>query len=623
VTQKPTNDYYTNSNLSTWPNQQNKAQLLSPNSRLVEVAQIFTERAKKRIELMGEESCSAILLRALIRHNSIHKDPEEEFGSLEGCSTPEYELSSDDDPEAGTELQGSQPSALSQMNPSETFALKSFEDKSSTAITFLQLHFFLSSVKKFTPSMQVALRNFIEREVRMPLSHVDLIGTFLENWGDLNFAHDIYSTAYSQLEPHQTVEKYEIAGNISSILEKQERFVEMEAFSRDLVLHSTQENGKEHDLTMEWLIYLSISLWGQDKKEESRVLDWEIWETRKRTLGENHRETLSSARQCWKSVDDDGESEALCRQILSRRETHLGHNDAETLQSYTDLLELTIRKEGKENEAIEKSYWELLNRKRIHLGDENEDTRRTAWDLIGHLKYTRKYGDAEVVCLRLLKLDRKILGDLHKDTLMTVDSLKECLEKQGKLGRLENVNRSLFKAFRRSRCVGHHDTLKAASRLVDTLLKNGKDQEAESILRSMLDIDRAIVAEDSYWRMFFFFDLGVLLYRQEQWSEAEIIFRAMLNALNGDGQKDEDTWEEGKGGGQETMSKAADDHSQSKIDEDDVGEDCLRITIADVLQELEHVLLFQGKAEEANIIGCKLALEIAGGRGPELWKDID
>jgi hypothetical protein len=142
-----------------------------------------------------------------------------------------------------------------------------------------------------------------------------------------------------------------------------------------------------------------------------------------------------------------------------------------------------------------------------------------------------KYDLAEAVCSRLRKLKRKILGDQHKDILETVGALRECFEKQGKHEAIEYLDRSVFKSLRKSYSIAHNDTLCAASKLVDTLVENGKDLEAEKFLRRMLNIDQSIVAADNHRRTHFAFDFGILLYRQEKWSEAENTFRDMLNTL--------------------------------------------------------------------------------------------
>jgi hypothetical protein len=82
-------------------------------------------------------------------------------------------------------------------------------------------------------------------------------------------------------------------------------------------------------------------------------------------LGENHRKILDSARHLLLSLEDDEVLEALCRQILDRRENHLGRNDADTVDSYEDLLQHYIRK--KDIKGTEKVYWEILELQRLQL----------------------------------------------------------------------------------------------------------------------------------------------------------------------------------------------------------------------------------------------------------------
>jgi tetratricopeptide (TPR) repeat protein len=382
-----------------------------------------------------------------------------------------------------------------------------------------------------------------------------------------------------------------------------------------MISESSEEYDGEHERTLDWLQGLSISLRAQDKYMEAEAVMRKVWEIRKRTLGENHRETLKSARHLSLSIEDRGESEALCRHILDRRENHLGRDDADTVESCEDLLQHYIKK--KDSKGTEKLYWEILNLQRLRLGDEHEDTRRAAWDLVSYLEKLAKYDMAEAVCLHLLKIERKILGDQDEATLMTVECLRRCFQEQGKHASIEYLDRTVFKSFRKLYSIGHNETLWAASRLVDTFFENGKDSEAENFLRRLLNIDQSTFACDNYWWSLFAFDLGILLYRQERWPEAEHTFRNLLTTLQKNACE------------QEIKS---DIHNTSKTNsgqgqgqgEDDEEEDYVNLFVSDVLQELAYVLAQQGKEEEATAIKEELAIEEAAGRWPsELWEDID
>jgi tetratricopeptide (TPR) repeat protein len=297
---------------------------------------------------------------------------------------------------------------------------------------------------------------------------------------------------------------------------------------------------------------------------------------------------------------------------MERREIHLGRSDGDTLESYKDLLQHYIKKgNGKETEKL---YWEILALQRLQLGDDHKDTRNTAWDLVGCLIKLAKYNIAEAVCLRLLKLERKILGDQHEDTLKTVTCLKQCLKKQGKYDAIEHLDWTMFKSFRTFYSIGHEKMLQAALRLVDTLFENGKDLEAEKFLLRLLNIDQSIVARDNYWRSCFAFDLGILLYRQERWPEAEDTFRNILTTLQDNRHK-----RESKG----DIDSSSETNSGQEEREDDEEHEDLDCFISIVLQELAYVLAQQGKEEEAIVIKEELAIEEAAGRWPRPWEDMN
>ena len=153
-----------------------------------------------------------------------------------------------------------------------------------------------------------------------------------------------------------------------------------------------------------------------------------------------------------------------------------------------------------------------------------------------------------------------------------------------------------------------------ASRLVGTLFENGKDSEAENFLRRLLNIDQSILACDNCWRSDFAFDLGILLYRQEKWPEAEHTFRNLLTTLQKISYEQES---------KSDIDNTSETNSGQGQGEDDEEDEYIYISISDVLQELAYVLAQQGKEEEATAIKEELAIEEAAGRWPSLWEDID
>jgi Tetratricopeptide repeat/NACHT domain len=463
---------------------------------------------------------------------------------------------------------------------------------------------------------RAVFQNLVEQAAIFAPITLCMLGYILSSNDLLDQAIELCSIAYSRAEKHDRSAMDDIAILIDNLLYDEGRLAESEVFCRKVASDFNDEFGGEHECTLRWLRRLSISLRDQDKYKEAEVHIRKVWEIRKQTLGENHRDTLDSARDLSLSLEDGDESEALCRQVKDRREVHLGRADRDTLESYKDLLQHYIKKEpGEETEQL---YWEILDLHRLQLGDEHENTRNAAWDLVGYLKEIEKYDIAEAVCLRLLKIERKLLGDQNECTLETAAFLKQCLKKQRKYDAIEHLDRTIFKSFRTYYSIGHEKTLKAASSLVDTLFKNGKDLEAEKFLLRLLNIDRSIIARKIYWWSHFAFEFGILLYRQEKWTEAEDIFRNILSTLR----ENEHNW----------VSKAdIDDNSSENSSRqgeggeggDDEDDELFDYFISDILQELAFVLNQQGQEEEAIAIKEELTIKEAAGRRPSPWLDIN
>jgi len=613
-----------------WFNALSKQQPDSPKYRFFDAAQSLNERGRHRIQHMGKESISATVITFLLGLVCSCKKCRE-FPEADSSSESKRVWSS-------TTQKLTEKKILAREIPAFRFyqllssssgflALQrseviSFEEEISTSI---RLHEFLNNLvdQECSPAISSSLREFVNKSATLPIDHGREIANFLENWDDLQGALDVQLTLFSRIEQSNTSEQNRIALDIIEILCDQGNFEESETWCRRFVSQNTLVHGKEHELTLKWLCKLSNTLWQRHANEETRAIDRYLWEIRKRNLGDNHVETLLSARNLSTSIKDKVEAERLCRQTLNLREAHLGRKHADTLESYKDLLDHGVWKNA--DHETEKLYWGLLDIQRLQLGDDHEDTRATAWELAGHLKCMNKYASAEGLCLRLLEIERKVLGDTHEDTLRTVDLLVECFEEQQKCHAAEQLHRSLFRALHKAHSIGHHATLIAASKLVDALFVNENDKEAETIIRKILSTAPKIVALDSHWRKKFTFELGILLYRQEKWLEAERTFRDMIlippSGLNG-----ENIWGESYQLDEGVYFHLCDsvDSDESSEDKDEVC-DSMWIMISDVVQELKYILRQQGKAEAADNIEFELGVQeqVKGSPAPDLWEDID
>jgi tetratricopeptide (TPR) repeat protein len=614
----------------------------------------FKIEVQQKIAVVGERSIYGAFLRLIadsfidvpgwdILDNASNKsarfqiddeDREDDSEIYFHAGGPDCDWISDNFSEASIQFEESQSLAIATMDTNIETTPKALWEGPSTAQPLLlpllsrlqespviaveeQARIFLQMMLSFEFMEELdtlaVFQSLVEQAAKFTPRALQLFGSAFDS-NDSDHTFELYSIAYSRAQRHGIFWMHIVATELAELLNDQGKLAESEVLCRKMVSEFTEEYGGEHERTLGWLQSLSFCLLEQAKYMEAEAIMRTVWEICKRTWGENHRETLEIARRLSLCIEHGGESEALCRQVLDRREKHLGRNDADTVESYEDLLQHYLKK--KDSRGTEKLYWEILNLQRLRLGDEHEDTRRAACDLVSYLEELAKYDMAEAVCLHLLKIERKILGDQEHDTLETVKCLRRCLRKQGKLASIEYLERTVFKSFRKFYSIGHNETLQAASRLVDTLFENGKDSEAENFLRRLLNIDQSILACDNCWRSSFAFDLGILLYRQEKWPEAEHAFRNLLTTLQKNAYEQEsmsdidNTIETHSGQGQ----------GQGEDDEEDGYIDCF---ISHVLQELAYVLAQQGKEEEADAIKEELAIEEAAGRLPWLWEDID
>jgi hypothetical protein len=206
-------------------------------SKWIETGQEFRDEVKQRIDLLGEKSSSGRFLLYVTRRFTDVADWDMSKHASGETSTQIIRIQTDDvdsegdserecldgGSEASVEVEESQSSMITGANGNKVLALEGLQDESSTAQLlsslafaclkescpveeqvdmFLQMSFFLDS-EELTPSLHAVLRSFVRRALKIPTSHLFILGNFLDDWDDLDGAFKIFSVAYSRVEQQE------------------------------------------------------------------------------------------------------------------------------------------------------------------------------------------------------------------------------------------------------------------------------------------------------------------------------------------------------------------------------------------------------------------------------------
>jgi hypothetical protein len=220
---------------------------------------------------------------------------------------------------------------------------------------------------------------------------------------------------------------------------------------------------------------LAILLKNQGKLAEAEPLYREALAGRRRTLGGDHHNTLTSMHNLASLLIMQGklgEAEPLCREALAGRRRTLGDQHPSTLGFINTLANL-LNAQGKQGEA-EPLYREALAGRRRALGDEHPDTLGSINNLAEHLRNQGKLDEAEPLSREALAGRKSTLGDEHPDTLGSINNLANLLCAQGKHGEAEPLYLEALAGKRRTLGDEHPSTLTSTRNLASLLFTQGK-----------------------------------------------------------------------------------------------------------------------------------------------------
>jgi tetratricopeptide (TPR) repeat protein/tRNA A-37 threonylcarbamoyl transferase component Bud32 len=246
--------------------------------------------------------------------------------------------------------------------------------------------------------------------------------------------------------------------------------------------------------------------------------------TRRRVLGEEHPQTLSSINQMGVLLDSQGKLEEAgryYREALEKFRRVLGEEHSETLTSINNMGFL-MWAEGKPSEA-EPYFREALEKRRRLLGEAHPDLLTSISNMGGLLHSQGKLDEAEPYVREALQKSRRVLGEEHPDTLISIGNLGSLLRAQGKLDEAEPYYREALEKSRRVLGEEHPDTLIAISNMGFLLRAEGKLDEAEPYYREALTKYRRVLGHEHAETLISIDNLGSLLSSRGQYAAAEAL----------------------------------------------------------------------------------------------------
>jgi tetratricopeptide (TPR) repeat protein len=235
--------------------------------------------------------------------------------------------------------------------------------------------------------------------------------------------------------------------------------------------------GEEHQDTLSCLNSLALPYSARGRWKEAEELHVQVLETIKRVLGDEHPATLNSMNNLALTYWDQErwkEAEELHLQVLETRKRVLGDEHPDTLSSLHNLA-LTYWDQERRKEAEELHLQVLETRKRV-LGDEHPNTLTVMNNLALTYKYQEQWKEAEALGLQVLEIRKRVLGDEHPDTLTSMNNLAHTLHSLGQNDEAISLMEQCFQL--KMRALGpHHPDTESSLEILNLLRREKVESE--------------------------------------------------------------------------------------------------------------------------------------------------
>ncbi|KAG8721592.1 hypothetical protein FRC09_007665 [Ceratobasidium sp. 395] len=295
-------------------------------------------------------------------------------------------------------------------------------------------------------------------------------------------------------------------------------------YSRGLLLHVSKllakpDTSNINDVWFFTKVYRDNGRWKEEELLEVQVLD-----ARKQTLGKLHPDTLTSMANLASTYCHQGrwdEAEALDVRVLDARKQTLGELHPDTLLSMANLAS-TYQDQGRWDEA-EVLQVRVVDAMKQTLGELHPRTLTSMSNLAATYMNQGRWGETEALGVRVLDAMKQTLGELHPDTLTSMNNLAGTYSNQGRWDEAEALQVRVVDSSKQTLGELHPDTLISMNNLAGTYQKQGRWDEAEALLVRVVDASKLILDELHPDTLISMHILASTYQSQGRWDDAETL----------------------------------------------------------------------------------------------------
>ncbi|ORY50598.1 TPR-like protein [Rhizoclosmatium globosum] len=217
---------------------------------------------------------------------------------------------------------------------------------------------------------------------------------------------------------------------------------------------------------IEWMVVLAGFYQILSNYEKAEPMLIECLETKKRVLGQDHPDTLSSLNNLallYKSQGKYEQAEPMYIECLETSKRVLGQEHPDILSSLSNLAGL-YESQGKYAQT-EPMYIECLEKSKTVLGPDHPFTLSIMNNVAGLYQLQGKYVQAEPMYIECLETSKRVLGQDHPETLLTLNNVALFYTLHGKHEQAEPMSIECLETSKRVLGPDHPNTLSSMSNL--------------------------------------------------------------------------------------------------------------------------------------------------------------
>jgi tetratricopeptide (TPR) repeat protein len=246
--------------------------------------------------------------------------------------------------------------------------------------------------------------------------------------------------------------------------------------------------GKEHEDTLSSMAMVGLATSLAGRWKEAEELEVQVMETFKRVLGPEHPGTLTSMANLAATYWNQGrwkEAEELFVQVMEMFKRVLGEEHPNTLSSMANLAS-TYWNQGRWKEA-EELFAQVMETSSRVLGPEHPSTLTSMANLASTYSDQGRWKEVEELFVQVMETRKMVLGEEHPSTLTSMANLASTYRNQGRWKEAVELEVQVLEAKKRVLGAEHPSTLTSMNNLASTYRNQGRWKEAEELFVQVME----------------------------------------------------------------------------------------------------------------------------------------